>query len=156
MAAWLAVLRVFLFRTPTFGRPFQSCAADQAHLRSHSGAGASDVLCGCLTAPEFKITPLVFRTIVSERLRLPLLLTKSTCERGAALDGCGRHRAACPRSGRLKYRATAPERGGSYCENTREAPRSEHHSPSWMSAPLRSLLLVSCCGHHTPIRCDII
>ena len=88
----------------------QSCAADQAHLRSHSGAGASDVLCGCPTAPEFKIAPLVFRTIVCERLRLPLLLTESTCECGAALDRCGRHRAACPRSGRLKSRAMAPER----------------------------------------------
>ena len=77
----------------------QSCAADQAHLRSHSGAGSSDVLCGCPTSPEFRITPLVFRKFVCERLRLPLLLTDSTYECGAALDRCGRHRAACPRSG---------------------------------------------------------
>ena len=88
----------------------QSCAADQAHLRSHSGAGSSDVLCGCPTGPEFKILPMLFKTIVCERLRLPLQLTESRCECGAALDKCGRHRGACPRSGRLKSRATAPER----------------------------------------------
>ena len=40
-----------------------TCAADQAHLSSPSG-GASYVLCGCPTAPEFRITPLVIRTIV--------------------------------------------------------------------------------------------
>ena len=45
-----------------------------------------------------------------ERLRLPLQLTASRCECGAALDKCGRHRGACTRSGRLKSRATAPER----------------------------------------------
>ena len=33
----------------------QSCAADQAHLHSHSGSGASDVLCGCPSNPEFRI-----------------------------------------------------------------------------------------------------
>ena len=88
----------------------QSCAADQAHLRSHSGAGSSDVLCGCPTGREFKILPTLFRTIVSERLRLPFQLTESSCECGAALDKCGRHRGACPRSGRLKSRATAPGR----------------------------------------------
>ena len=86
----------------------QSCA-DQAHLRSHSGAG-SDVLCGCPTGPQFKILPTLFRSIVCERLRLPLQLTESRCECGAALDKCGRHRGACTRSGRLKSRATAPER----------------------------------------------
>ena len=60
--------------------------------------------------PEFEILPTLFRTIVCERLRLPLQLTESRCECGAALDKCGRHRGACPRSGRLKSRATAPER----------------------------------------------
>ena len=96
-----------------FGRRFvfaQSCAAEQAHLRSHSGAESSDVLCGCPMGPEFKILPTLFRTVVCERLRLPLQLTDSRCECGAALDKCGRHRGACPRSGRSKCRATAPER----------------------------------------------
>ena len=50
----------------------QSSAANQAHLRSHSGHGSSSVLCGCPTIPEFRIQPSLFRTIVLERLRLPL------------------------------------------------------------------------------------
>ena len=53
----------------------QSCAADQAHLRSHSGPCASLVLCGSPTSPEFTVKPHLFRTIILERLRLPLLIT---------------------------------------------------------------------------------
>ena len=33
----------------------QSDAADQVHLRSHGGPGASEVLCGARVAPEFKV-----------------------------------------------------------------------------------------------------
>ena len=33
----------------------QSCAADQAHLRSHSGLGASDALSVCPSKQEFRI-----------------------------------------------------------------------------------------------------
>ena len=50
----------------------QSAAADQAHLRSHSGPGASEVLCCAPTKPEFQMQPDVFRTVILERLRLPL------------------------------------------------------------------------------------
>ena len=82
----------------------QSCAADQAHLRSHSRAGASDVLCGCPTAPDH--TAGVQDDCVRE---VAVESVADHCECGAALDRCGRHRAACPRSGRL-YRATAPKR----------------------------------------------
>ena len=39
----------------------QSCAADQAHLRSHSGAGASDVLCGCLSCLPSPLASAVLR-----------------------------------------------------------------------------------------------
>ncbi len=87
----------------------QSSAGNQAHLRSHSGHGSSSVLCGCPTSPEFQIQPSLFRTIVLERLRLPLQITEAVCECGAWLDRCGRHRAACPRSGRLRSRAVATE-----------------------------------------------
>ena len=34
----------------------QSCAADQAHLRSHSGPGASDVLCDALRSQSFELS----------------------------------------------------------------------------------------------------
>ena len=111
--AWLAVLRVFRFPTPlsgdrcicpimrrrpgsfTFHTPEQGPAtsgADVPHnLNSGSHTWCSGRLCargcGCF-----------------------LLLTESTCECGAALDRCGRHRAACPWSGRLKSRATGIER----------------------------------------------
>ena len=88
----------------------KACAADQAHLRSHAGIGASDVLHGAPTGPEFKVEPHLFHTLVLERLRFPLPVTEAFCECGSPLDVWGRHRAACPRSGRLRARAVGPER----------------------------------------------
>ena len=64
----------------------QSCPADQAHLRSHSGPGASAVLHGAPTSPEFKVAPGLFRTLLLERLRLPVQITDARCECGVALD----------------------------------------------------------------------
>ena len=100
----------------------QSCAAHQAHLRSHSGAGAINVLCGCPTAPEIRITPLVFRTIVCERLRLPLgcvgpLWSSShsvSTFRDVAISG----------NGSRENGSVGVSGGRSHCEYTREAPRS--------------------------------
>ena len=63
----------------------------------------------CCTGPEFKVEPHLFRTLVLERLRLPLPVTEAFCECGSPLDVWGRHRAACPRSGRLRARAVGPE-----------------------------------------------
>ena len=80
----------------------QSCAADQAHLRSHSCPGSSAVLHGAPTATEIKVEPMLLRDLVLERLRLPLDVTEAKCECGLALDVQGRHRAACHRSGRLR------------------------------------------------------
>ena len=88
----------------------QSCAADQAHLRFYLGGGSGEVFCGCPTGPEFQIQPSLFRTLILERLRLPPLVAEAHCECGARLDRCGRHRAACGRSGRLRSRATATEK----------------------------------------------
>ena len=51
-----------------------------------------------------------FRTLGLERLRLPLQIAEAQCECGALLDVQGRHRAACPRSRRLRSRAVGPER----------------------------------------------
>ena len=59
---------------------------------------------------EFKVEPHTFRALVLERLRLPLDVTEARCECGIALDVFGKHRAACPRSGRLRTRAVGPER----------------------------------------------
>ena len=88
----------------------QSCAADQAHLRSHSGPCASLVLCGSPTSPEFTVKPHLFRTIILERLWLPLMITDARCECRGVLDVRGQHRAARPRSGRLRSRAVPTER----------------------------------------------
>ena len=88
----------------------QSCPAEQAHLRSHSGPGSSAVLHGAPTSPEYRLEPQLFRALVLERVRLPLDVTESRCECGDALDTFGRHRAACPRSGRLRTRAVGLER----------------------------------------------
>ena len=37
----------------------QLCAADKAHLRSHSGAGCAEALSRCPTAPEFALQPII-------------------------------------------------------------------------------------------------
>ena len=87
-----------------------ACPSDQAHLRSHSGPGSSSFLLGAPTKPEFELLPEQFRTLVLERLCLLLNVVEARCECGIALDAFGRHRAACPRSGRLRSRAVPPER----------------------------------------------
>ena len=68
------------------------------------------MLHGAPAGPEFKVEPYLFRTLVLERLRLPLPVTEAFCECGSPLDVWGRHRAACPRSGRLRARAVGLER----------------------------------------------
>ena len=73
-----------------------SCTADQAHLRSHSALGSGEVFHGSPTQVEFQLQPGIFRTLLLERLRLPLHITEARCECGARFDRVGRHRAACP------------------------------------------------------------
>ena len=70
----------------------------------------ASILLGSPTHIEFRLIPEHFRTLVLERLRLPLSVVEARCESGLLLDTLGRHRAACPRSGRLRRRAVAPER----------------------------------------------
>ena len=88
----------------------RSCAGDQAHLRSDSGPGVGAVFHGSPAGPEFQVQPMHFRTLVLERLRLPLLLTEARCEGGGQNDIFGRHRAACPHSGLSKRRAGPTDR----------------------------------------------
>ena len=88
----------------------QLTATNPAHLRSHSGPGARQVLHGSPTGPEFQLSPELFRTLVLERLRLPLHITEARCECGGHHDTLGRHRSACPRSGRLRVRALSIEK----------------------------------------------
>ena len=85
-------------------------AARRAHLRSHSGFNAGAALAHCPTAPEYTL-PNLFRTLLLERLQLPLQVTEARCEGcHALLDTLGRHRASCTRSGRAKKRSTPIER----------------------------------------------
>ena len=74
----------------------QSCAADQAHLRSHSGPGSGDVFHGSPTQVEFQLQPGIYRTLLLERLRLPLHITDARCECGARCDQAGRRSSICP------------------------------------------------------------
>ena len=83
---------------------------EPAHVRSHSGPGSASVLYGCPTCFDYVVRPAEFRTIILERLHLPLQMTEATCECGGVLDQKGKHRASCPRSGRLKRRALPTER----------------------------------------------
>ena len=57
-----------------------------------------------------RLVPSIFRTAILERQRLPLDVTDATCTCGGRLDSLGRHRGACPQSGRLRTRAIGPER----------------------------------------------
>ena len=101
MATWLAVLRVFRFRTPLSG---DRSARQIMRRRPGSFAVPFRPRGRSPTGPEFQVQPMHFRTLVLERLRLPLLLTEARCECGGQNDIFGRHRAACPHSGRLKRR----------------------------------------------------
>ena len=75
-----------------------SCAADQAHLRSHSGP-CTRCVARSSGRLEFKVALEHFRTLVLERLSLQQIV-EARCECGATLDVQGRHRAPCPRSGK--------------------------------------------------------
>ena len=54
----------YLFRET--GMIAQSCAADQAHLRSHSGPGSGEVFHGSPTQVEFQLQPGIYRTLLLE------------------------------------------------------------------------------------------
>ena len=89
------------------GRP----ASRRAHLRSHSGHNAGLALSHAPTAPEYTVPPHLFRVLLLERLGLPLPVTEARCSGcHEPLDVQGHHLAACPRTGRLKKRATPTER----------------------------------------------
>ena len=89
------------------GRP----ASRRAHLRSHSGHNAGVVLSHAPTAPEYTVPPHLFRVLLLERLGLPLPVTEARCTGcHEPLDPRGRHLATCPRTGRLRKRATPTER----------------------------------------------
>ena len=62
------------------------------------------------SAAEFVIEPTTFRTLLLERLNLPLQIVEKRCACGELLDSKGRHRAACTASGRVRSRAVATER----------------------------------------------
>ena len=57
----------------------QSCPSHQAHLRSHSGGGCSDVLHGCPTSAEFVVEPELFRTLSLGKIKV------ATCRGGCRL-----------------------------------------------------------------------
>ena len=86
-------------------------AASRAHLRPHSWHNAGAALAHAPTAPEYVIPSHLFRVLVLERLQLPLPVNEALCFGcGCPLDPLGRHRAACPCTGRLKKRAGPIER----------------------------------------------
>ena len=93
------------------------------------------MLHGCATSPEFRVEAALHRTLILERLRLPLAVTEGRCECGDWVDSKGRHTAACPHSGRLRRRAVAPERtlsrvlarvDGNVCERARAGKETKY------------------------------
>ena len=112
MATWLATSRVFPPPTSTLGRSWSLPSHAPQTRRScvlTQNPCTSAVLHEVPRGMEFKVTPEHFRTLILERLRLPLQ-TMDAHECGALLDVQGRHRAVCPRSGRLRSRAVGFER----------------------------------------------
>ena len=78
-------------------------ATCREHFRSHSGHNAGAALAYVRTAPEYVIPPHLFRTLLLERLQLPLQIEETRCNGcPSPLDPLERHRAACPRTGRLR------------------------------------------------------
>ena len=111
----------------------QITATNQAHLRSHSGPGAGQVLHGPPTGPEFQLSPELFRTLVLERLRLPLHITEARCECGGHHYTLGRHSSVS--QVRASSRESMPHRENTcegvprsigHRENQREVERHEH------------------------------
>ena len=100
--------------------------------RSHSGPRSSDVLLGCPTKPEFQLEPEAFRTLVLERLRLPLTDTDAVCECGARFDQWERHRAACPRLWQVVKEQSQRNLCPSLCQSERQAARHERRPRMWM------------------------
>ena len=75
---WTSSVSDSRFRTRTL--LLDRTAACRAHLRSHSGRNAGAALAHAPTAPEHTIPPHLFRTLILERLQLPLQITESVCE----------------------------------------------------------------------------
>ena len=85
--------------------------AGAARLRSRSGPGSAAVLGGCPTRPEYTMDASVFRTLVLDRLALPLPAVALKCEGcGAHVDREGIHYSCCTRTGRIRRRAAPTER----------------------------------------------
>ena len=90
-------------------------ASCRARLRSHSGHNAGAALAHAPTSPEYVIPPHLFRTMLLERLQLPLQIDETRCSGcQSPLDPLGRHRAACPRTGRTCSGQSMPR---SRCES---------------------------------------
>ena len=109
MATRLAVLGFFRLRHQTELSSVTQYRRPTSPL--DSGHNACVALACAPTAPECTVPPLLFRVLLLERLQLPLPLAGAALEgRGYPVDSLGRHRAACPLTGRLKKRATPIER----------------------------------------------
>ena len=88
------------------------CPTRQALLRSQSGPGRFCHLPAFPTGMELHLANDSFRVCLLRRRRSPLGLSEQRCNGStcrAPLDTFGDHRAACPRSGRLRRRAPPME-----------------------------------------------
>ena len=84
--------------------------ASQAMLDSQPGPLAAKIFTILPTSPGLTFEPCHFRVLLHRRLRLPLAYTAATCRCRQPLGPLGDHRAACPRSGALRTRASGMER----------------------------------------------
>ena len=92
MGIWPAIILLLPFLSATSGRA-RCCVSHVPGTRPTCGpTPVVDLPTCCMDAPQDQSSQL------------------SVCECGALVDTRGRHRAACPHSGRLRTRAVAPER----------------------------------------------
>ena len=101
VATRLAVLGFFCFR-----RVLQEDPSSFSHL-SRASSFPLGTQCWSSarprTAPEHVIPSHLFRTLLLERMQLPLQIDETRCSGcQSPLDALGKHRAACPSTGRLK------------------------------------------------------
>ena len=85
-------------------------ATCRAHFRSHSGHNVGAALAHApTTGVRDSLTPV--QDVAAERMQLPLQFDETRCSGcHGPLDALGRHKAACPSTGRLKKRASPMER----------------------------------------------